>query len=155
MQRDLTDSATQRNIGVAFGHSLLALDNLQRGLHRDPPLSRCCWPALGANWEVLAKARSGCVRAEIVAGRSDHRVPLRPPQGTPRGRRVGGPELAAFVEGLDIGEDAKARLVALTPATYTGLADALVGGSSRSGAVPVETACSALRDSPRDVSARV
>ncbi|MFT4213203.1 MAG: adenylosuccinate lyase, partial [Microbacterium sp.] len=56
MQRDLTDSTTQRNIGVAFGHSLLALDNLQRGL-REISLSRDVLLAdLDANWEVLAEA---------------------------------------------------------------------------------------------------
>ena len=126
MQRDLTDSTTQRNIGVAFGHSLLALDNLQRGL-TEILLSRDVLLAdLDANWEVLAEAIQTVVRAEIVAGRSEITDPYALLKELTRGRRVGGPELAAFVEGLDIGEDAKARLVALTPATYTGLADALV-----------------------------
>uniref|UniRef100_UPI0032215E32 adenylosuccinate lyase n=1 Tax=Microbacterium sp. TaxID=51671 RepID=UPI0032215E32 len=70
LQRDLTDSTTQRNIGVAFGHSLLALDNLQRGL-REISLSRDVLLAdLDANWEVLAEAIQTVVRAEIVAGRS-------------------------------------------------------------------------------------
>lgn len=81
---------------------------------------------LDANWEVLAEAIQTVVRAEIVAGRSEITDPYALLKELTRGRRVGGPELAAFVEGLDIGEDAKARLVALTPATYTGLADALV-----------------------------
>ena len=71
LQRDLTDSTTQRNIGVAFGHSLLALDNLQRGLARDlPRRATCCCADLDANWEVLAEAIQTVVRAEIAAGRS-------------------------------------------------------------------------------------
>ena len=81
---------------------------------------------LDANWEVLAEAIQTVVRAEIVAGRSQITDPYALLKDLTRGRRVGGPELAEFVEGLDIGADAKARLVALTPATYTGLADRLV-----------------------------
>ncbi|MFT3797783.1 adenylosuccinate lyase [Microbacterium sp.] len=127
MQRDLTDSTTQRNIGVAFGHSLLALDNLQRGL-KEISLSRDVLLAdLDANWEVLAEAIQTVVRAEIVAGRSAITDPYALLKDLTRGRRVGGPELAEFVRGLDIGDEAKARLLALTPATYTGLASELVG----------------------------
>jgi adenylosuccinate lyase len=126
MQRDLTDSTTQRNIGVAFGHSLLALDNLQRGL-TEISLSRDVLLAdLDANWEVLAEAIQTVVRAEIVAGRSQITDPYALLKELTRGRRVGGTELAEFVRGLDVGEEAKQRLLALTPATYTGLADRLV-----------------------------
>ncbi len=126
MQRDLTDSTTQRNIGVAFGHSLLALDNLQRGL-TEISLSRDVLLAdLDANWEVLAEAIQTVVRAEIVAGRSEITDPYALLKELTRGRRVGGTELAEFVRGLDVGDAAKERLLALTPATYTGLADRLV-----------------------------
>ena len=126
MQRDLTDSTTQRNIGVAFGHSLLALDNLQRGL-KEISLSRDVLLAdLDANWEVLAEAIQTVVRAEIVAGRSQITDPYALLKELTRGRRVGGPELAEFVRGLDIGDEAKERLLALTPAGDIGLADALV-----------------------------
>ncbi|MGZ0069779.1 adenylosuccinate lyase [Microbacterium sp. Yaish 1] len=126
MQRDLTDSTTQRNIGVAFGHSLLALDNLQRGL-TEISLSRDVLLAdLDANWEVLAEAIQTVVRAEIAAGRSQITDPYALLKDLTRGRRVGAPELAEFVRGLDIGEPAKKRLLALTPATYAGLADDLV-----------------------------
>jgi adenylosuccinate lyase len=68
MQRDLTDSTTQRNIGVAFGHSLLALDNLQRGLTEILLARDVLLADLDANWEVLAEAIQTVVRAEIVAG---------------------------------------------------------------------------------------
>jgi len=126
MQRDLTDSTTQRNIGVAFGHSLLALDNLQRGL-TEISLSRDVLLAdLDANWEVLAEAIQTVVRAEIVAGRSQITDPYALLKELTRGRRVGGTELAEFVRTLDIGDAAKERLLALTPAGYTGLADDLV-----------------------------
>ena len=126
LQRDLTDSTTQRNIGVAFGHSLLALDNLQRGLGEISLAQDVLLADLDANWEVLAEAIQTVVRAEITAGRSKIADPYALLKELTRGRRVGGAELAVFVRGLDIGEAAKARLLALTPATYTGIASALV-----------------------------
>ncbi|WOF22966.1 adenylosuccinate lyase [Microbacterium betulae] len=125
LQRDLTDSSTQRNIGVALGHSLVALDNLLRGLD-EISLSRDALAAdLDANWEVLGEAVQTTVRAEIVAGRSQISDPYALLKELTRGRRVGAAELAEFVEGLDIGDEAKKRLLALTPATYTGLAEQL------------------------------
>jgi len=81
---------------------------------------------LDANWEVLAEAIQTVVRAEIVAGRSQITDPYALLKELTRGRRVGGPELAEFVRTLDIGDAAKERLLALTPAGYTGLADELV-----------------------------
>ncbi|GAA1466783.1 adenylosuccinate lyase [Microbacterium thalassium] len=126
MQRDLTDSTTQRNIGVAFGHSLLALDNLLRGLGEISLAQAVLDADLDANWEVLAEAIQTVVRAEIAAGRSQISDPYALLKDLTRGRRVGGPELADFVQGLDIGDAAKARLLELTPATYAGLASKLV-----------------------------
>ena len=80
---------------------------------------------LDANWEVLAEAIQTVVRAEIAAGRSQITDPYALLKDLTRGRRVGGAQLAN-VEGLDIGDAAKQRLLALTPATYTGLASRLV-----------------------------
>lgn len=126
LQRDLTDSTTQRNIGVALGHSLLALDNLQRGLGEISLAEDVLLADLDGNWEVLAEAIQTVVRAEIAAGRSQITDPYALLKDLTRGRRVGGPELAEFVRGLDIGDAAKERLLALTPATYDGLASKLV-----------------------------
>lgn len=126
LQRDLTDSTTQRNIGVAFGHSLLALDNLQRGLTEISLAEDVLLADLDVNWEVLAEAIQTVVRAEIAAGRSQITDPYALLKDLTRGRRVGGPELAEFVRGLDIGDDAKQRLLALTPAAYAGLASRVV-----------------------------
>jgi len=126
LQRDLTDSTTQRNIGVAFGHSLLALDNLAKGLGEIAIAREVLAADLDANWEVLAEAIQTVVRAEVTAGRSSIADPYALLKDLTRGKRVGPAELRAFVEGLDIGDAAKQRLLALTPATYTGLADDLV-----------------------------
>jgi adenylosuccinate lyase len=126
LQRDLTDSTTQRNIGVAFGHSLLALDNLLRGLGEILLRADVLLADLDDNWEVLAEAIQTVVRAEIVAGRSQISDPYALLKDLTRGRRVGAQELAEFVRGLDIGEAARDRLLALTPAGYVGLAASLV-----------------------------
>ncbi|WIB63947.1 MULTISPECIES: adenylosuccinate lyase [unclassified Curtobacterium] len=127
MQRDLTDSTTQRNIGVAFAHSLLALDNLRRGLGEIAVAEGRLAADLDGNWEVLAEAIQTVIRAEVTAGRSEIEDPYALLKELTRGRRVGREDLVAFVNGLDISDGAKARLAALTPATYTGLADELVG----------------------------
>ncbi len=126
LQRDLTDSTTQRNIGVAFGHSLLALDNLERGLGEIALDTDALAKDLDANWEVLAEAIQTVIRAEVVAGRSTIADPYAVLKDLTRGHRVGADELAAFVAGLDIGDEAKQRLLALTPAGYVGAASALV-----------------------------
>ncbi|WP_419672791.1 adenylosuccinate lyase [Agromyces seonyuensis] len=126
LQRDLTDSSAQRNIGVGFGHSLLALDNLLRGLG-EIDLDRARLLAdLDGNWEILGEAIQTVIRAEVVAGRSSIADPYALLKELTRGKRVDAAGLAAFVEGLEIGDEAKARLLALTPATYTGLASELV-----------------------------
>ncbi|HTN56009.1 MAG TPA: lyase family protein, partial [Microbacterium sp.] len=125
MQRDLTDSTTQRNIGVAFGHSLLALDNLRRGLDAISLSRDVLLDDLDHNWEVLAEAIQTVIRAEVVAGRSTITDPYALLKDLTRGHRVGAAELASFVEKLEIGDAAKQRLLALTPATYTGIAEQL------------------------------
>jgi adenylosuccinate lyase len=126
LQRDLTDSTTQRNIGVAFGHSLLALDNITRGLGEISINVTAMADDLDGNWEVLGEAIQTVIRAEITAGRSSISDPYALLKELTRGKHTGQAELVAFVEGLDIGDEAKARLVALTPPTYVGLAPALV-----------------------------
>jgi len=126
LQRDLTDSTTQRNIGVALGHSLLALDNIERGLG-EIDLNRDALAAdLDGNWEILGEAIQTVIRAEVTAGRSSIADPYAILKELTRGKRVGQAELVEFIDGLDIGAEAKATLRTLTPATYTGLASELV-----------------------------
>ena len=126
LQRDLTDSTTQRNVGVALGHSLLALDNLARGLG-EIAIDRTALAAdLDANWEVLGEAIQTVIRAEVTAGRSSIADPYALLKELTRGHRTGADELRGFIQKLDIGDAAKARLLALTPAGYVGLASELV-----------------------------
>ena len=123
LQRDLTDSSSQRNIGVGIGHSLLALDNVTRGLG-EIELSQAVLEAdLLDNWEVLGEAIQTVIRAEVAAGRSQIADPYVLLKDLTRGKRIGAEDLAVFISGLDIGQDAKDRLLALRPNTYVGLAE--------------------------------
>jgi adenylosuccinate lyase len=126
MQRDLTDSTTQRNIGVALGHSILALDNITRGLGEIAVASEKLASDLDSNWEILGEAIQTVIRAEITAGRSSISDPYAMLKELTRGKRIGQTDLVAFIDALDIGDDAKARLRVLTPAGYAGLASNLV-----------------------------
>jgi adenylosuccinate lyase len=81
---------------------------------------------LDSNWEVLGEAIQTVIRAEIVAGRSSIADPYAVLKDLTRGRRIGKAELVEFVTGLDIGQDAKDSLLALTPGSYTGASSRLV-----------------------------
>jgi adenylosuccinate lyase len=126
LQRDLTDSTTQRNVGVALGHSLLALDNLARGLGEIAIDRHALAADLDANWEVLGEAIQTVIRAEVTAGRSSIADPYALLKELTRGHRTSAEQLRGFIEKLDIGDAAKGRLLELTPAGYVGLAPELV-----------------------------
>jgi len=126
LQRDLTDSTTQRNIGVAFGHSLVALDNLAKGLTEIDVNAQAMAQDLATNWEVLAEAIQTVIRAEITRGESSISDPYAVVKELTRGQSIDETQLKAFVEGLDISAQRKADLAALTPELYVGLANALV-----------------------------
>lgn len=125
-QRDLTDSSAQRNIGVGLGHSVLALDNILRGLGQIDAAPEVLAADLDSNWEVLGEAIQTVIRAEVTAGRSTISDPYAALKELTRGRRIGQPELIEFVEALEIGAEAKERLLALTPASYIGSAATLL-----------------------------
>ncbi len=126
LQRDLTDSTTQRNIGVGFGHSLLALDNIRRGLGEIDLDAAALAADLDANWEILGEAIQTVIRAEVSAGRSTISDPYALLKELTRGKRINRDDLVAFVATLEIGDEAKQRLLNLTPAGYAGMASELV-----------------------------
>jgi adenylosuccinate lyase len=119
-QRDLTDSTVLRNMGVALGYSLLGWTSLRQGLAKleaDPARMAA---DLAANWEVLAEPIQTVMRRYGVPN------PYEQLKALTRGRSgMTRESLHAFIDGLAIPDDAKARLKALTPATYTGLAERL------------------------------
>ncbi|MFW6188044.1 MAG: adenylosuccinate lyase [Actinomycetota bacterium] len=125
-QRDLTDSSSQRNIGVAFGHSLLALSNVRKGLARLDVAEDVLAADLDGNWEVLAEAIQMVMRAEAIAGVEGMGNPYERLKELTRGHRVDAARLQEFVAGLGLSTDARRRLSELTPGTYTGIAAELV-----------------------------
>ena len=122
LQRDLTDSSMQRNIGTALGHGLLALDNVGRGLAGLDAVPEAMARDLDANWEVLAEPIQSVMRALAARGVEGMTNPYERLKELTRGRRIGQPELVEFVRGLGLPEEEERRLVELTPAGYTGIA---------------------------------
>ncbi|MBD7998479.1 MULTISPECIES: adenylosuccinate lyase [Oerskovia] len=127
LQRDLTDSTTQRNIGPAFGHSLLAVDNVSRGLRALAVNADLLAADLDANWEVLGEPIQSAMRAASVAGVPGMENPYERLKDLTRGHRLTGEEMREFVQGLGLPDDVTRRLTDLTPGTYTGIAEQLVG----------------------------
>jgi adenylosuccinate lyase len=115
-QRDLSDSTAQRNVGTALGHTLLAYSACLRGLGKLQADPARLAADLEANWEVLAEAVQQVMRRHGIADAYDKLKAIS------RGKRLDRRQLAAFVKSLPIPPEAKKRLLALTPARYTGLA---------------------------------
>lgn len=125
-QRDLTDSSSQRNIGVAFGHSILAISNVAKGLARLDVAEDVIAEDLDQNWEVLAEAIQMVMRAEAIAGVDGMEDPYERLKELTRGQRVDATRLKEFVAGLGLSADAEKRLSELTPSTYIGIAPELL-----------------------------
>lgn len=115
-QRDLSDSTVQRNLGVAFAHGLLACQSLLAGLEKLEPVPERMLADLDDSWEVLGEA------IQTVMRRYGHTDAYEQLKNLTRGERINAESLRIFVNGLDIPADARQRLLALTPAAYTGLA---------------------------------
>ncbi|HET7304957.1 MAG TPA: adenylosuccinate lyase [Segeticoccus sp.] len=126
MQRDLTDSSMQRNIGTAFGHSLLAIDNVGRGLAGLDAVPEAMAADLEANWEVLGEPIQSAMRALGAQGVEGMENPYERLKELTRGRRTTPDDLREFVRGLGLPADVEKRFLELTPQTYVGLAPRLV-----------------------------
>ncbi|CAN5240995.1 adenylosuccinate lyase [soil metagenome] len=118
-QRDLTDSTVLRNMGVAFGYSLLAWDSCCRGLDKLEVAPERLAADLDAAWEVLAEAIQTVMRRHGVEN------PYEQLKELTRGKRIDAETMRAFVDTLSIPDAARAELRELTPATYLGKAEAL------------------------------
>jgi adenylosuccinate lyase len=116
-QRDLTDSTVLRNVGAAFGYALLGYDSCLRGLDKLEANPARMAADLDEAWDVLAEAVQTAMRA--------HRIPNSYEKLKDLTRGKGGitrEDLHAFVRSLPLPEETRSRLLALTPATYVGLA---------------------------------
>lgn len=126
MQRDLTDSSSLRNLGVGFGHSLLAVKNLRRGLAGVDAHPERLAEDLDHAWEVLAEPIQQVMRTASIAGAEGMDDPYERLKDLTRGHSVGAKEMREFVLSLNLPADVEERLVNLTPASYTGVAAKLV-----------------------------
>jgi adenylosuccinate lyase len=115
-QRDLTDSTVLRNMGVALGYSLLAYDALIRGLDKLEVNPSRLNEDLDGCWEVLAEP------VQTVMRRFGIENPYEQLKELTRGKGITREALQQFIATLAIPEDAKALLMNMTPASYTGKA---------------------------------
>jgi adenylosuccinate lyase len=118
-QRDLTDSTVLRNLGVALGYCLVAYDACLRGLGKlevnvaaiDADIDNC--------WEVLAEP------IQTVMRRYGLPQPYEQLKALTRGKGITEQALREFISGLDLPPEVRARMLAMTPRSYIGLAQAL------------------------------
>ncbi len=115
-QRDLTDSTVLRNIGVAMGYAALAYSSLMTGLEKLELNREALAADLQESWEVLAEPIQTVMRRYGVAGAYEKLKEVT------RGQSVTPEALHALILGLDIPQADKERLLAMTPASYTGKA---------------------------------
>jgi adenylosuccinate lyase len=123
-QRDLTDSTVQRNIGVALAHLMVALDSSLKGLAKLQAEPEAIQRDIEQSWEVLGEA------IQTVMRRYGIPEPYEKLKALTRGKSVTKELLHEFVRSLDMPDDARQRLLELTPATYTGLASTLAKSTS-------------------------
>jgi adenylosuccinate lyase len=116
LQRDLSDSTVRRTFGVALGHTLLAWNNVTRGMSRVDADEEKVKAELEAHWEVVSEGAQTILRA---AGRSDAYESLK---SQTRGRQMDGVSYRRWVEALDVDEETRGRLMNLSPETYLGVA---------------------------------
>lgn len=121
-QRDLTDSTVLRNPGVAFAHSLVAYRATLKGLGKLEVDGEKLGADLDQSWEVLAEP------IQTVMRRYGIEKPYEKLKELTRGRSIDRESLQSFVDGLEIPEEIRSRLKALTPATYLGNAAAQARG---------------------------
>ncbi len=113
-QRDLTDSTVIRTLGVGFAHSSIAYLSALRGLNKLEINPAALEAELDSNWEVLAEP------IQTVMRRYGIEKPYEKLKELTRGKRVDQKTMQDFVQGLDIPQEAKDRLMTMTPMNYIG-----------------------------------
>ncbi len=116
LQRDLTDSTVLRNVGVPFAHMLLSLKAIQQGLKKLQPNEDSIHEDLHKNWIVVAEAIQTILRAEGYPN------PYEALRDFTRGRgKLTKTDMDFFIQGLEISEELRERLLSITPFNYTGI----------------------------------
>jgi len=116
LQRDLSDSTVRRTFGTALGHTILAWNNISKGMTRVAADEEKIKSDLDSHWEVISEGAQTILRS---VGKSDAYETLK---AQTRGSQLSGGNYQAWVEGLDVDEKIKEKLKSLSPETYVGLA---------------------------------
>lgn len=119
LQRDLSDSTVLRNLGVGFGHTLIAYEATLKGLDKLEVNHDKLQYDLDSNWEVLAEAVQTCMRRYGIE------QPYEKLKALTRGKQINKEALREFIQSLHLPLEVKKELASLTPAKYTGLAGEL------------------------------
>ncbi len=118
-QRDLSDSTVLRNLGVPIGHSLIAYKSIAVGLGKLIVNQQRISEDLDRSWEVLSEA------VQTVLRKHGGELPYEKLKELTRGVIISPGEIESFINELDLPDDEKRRLLELTPADYTGIAEQL------------------------------
>jgi len=118
-QRDLTDSTVLRNMGVALGYAVLGYDSLLKGLDKLEINEAALADDLDSAWEVLAEPIQTVMRRYALPNPYERLKELT------RGKAITAESIRTFIATLELPEAEKARLLAMTPGSYTGRAEAL------------------------------
>jgi adenylosuccinate lyase len=113
-QRDLTDSTVLRVIGTAYGHSMVAMSSLLKGLSKLEVRADRLEEDLEASWEVLAEPIQTIMRRYGIEN------PYEQLKSLTRGKRITAADLETFITGLELPDEAIRSLLELSPARYTG-----------------------------------
>ena len=116
LQRDLTDSTVLRNVGVPFGHTLIAINSTLRGLNKILLNEAALHADLDDNWAVVAEAIQTVLRRENFPNPYEALKEL-----TRTNSKINAASIAEFIEGLAVIEDVKVQLRTITPFNYTGV----------------------------------
>jgi adenylosuccinate lyase len=122
LQRDLSDSTVKRNIGAAFSHCLIGYQKCQNGLAKVVPNEQVMADDLESTPEIIGEA------VQTVLRREGHEDAYEQVKKATRGQHVTMEDFTAMIDDLDVSEDVREELHALTPAGYTGIADEMVDG---------------------------
>ena len=116
LQRDLSDSTVQRNIGLSFAYSYIGLESLNKGMNKISPNKDTIMRELDNNWEVLTEAVQTVMRYEGI----DDAYELL--KTFSRGKKLDKGSYQEFISNLEISSESKNKLLKLTPSKYIGLA---------------------------------
>ena len=116
LQRDLSDSTVQRNIGLSFAYSYIGLESLNKGMNKISPNKDTIMRELDNNWEVLTEAVQTVMRYEGIDDAYEQLKTLS------RGKKLDKSSYQEFISNLEISSESKNKLLKLTPSKYIGLA---------------------------------